>query len=786
MNIPRDESSSNNPCHSLTLMEAAIKYAKRGYRVLPLHSPNKIGVCSCGNENCQNVGKHPRTQHGFKDASCDPEIIQEWWGRWPNANIGLVTGKESDLLVLDVDPRHGGDESLKKLQEMIGLLPETTVAHSGSGGSHYFFKYPPNVDIGNSTCVGGFEGLDIRGRGGYIVAAPSLHVSGGRYEFISDLSHIAPVPQPLLDLIHSNHHSNAGDTKKLDTESILNGVPEGKRNESIFTLACRMLRAEIPQPITEETCLKAASNCTPKFPEAETLDIVRRAYENYSYTVGDWPKPDDLGKELPPVQSFYPELLPESFRPAVEDIADRMQVPLDFPGVALVVTLAGTVNRRATIQPKAQDNSWKVIPNQWGGVVAPPGFMKSPTLSISTKPLRDIEARFRKQFEQELIDFQSEKEIWELKRNAYRQKATSAFKSNHEPPPAIDPLPEEPKPIRLIINDATFEATHEIMSTNPAGILIVRDELSGFIAQMERPGREDERAFHLQAWNGDTDHTIDRIGRGSIYVPDCCESMLGGIQPNKLRTYLVDTLNGGPGDDGFIQRFQLLVWPDFPTNWELVDRPPNSAALLQIESVLLKLIEINPEHPLKFRFSHDAQELFNDWHSELEQKIRDTDMPPALAGHLSKFRKTMPALALLFQLADMAVDSSCEGFVASPLEDSQKFGEVSLEHTKQAAAWCEYLESQARRIYSCIITPQMRSAHALAQKIKERKIGSDGSFTLREVYLKGWAGLNTPELVKAAVPILQDAGWIRPLSDNPDPRGGRQSMRFEINPKVRK
>ncbi len=129
------------------------------------------------------------------------------------------------------------------------------------------------------------------------------------------------------------------------------------------------------------------------------------------------------------------------------------------------------------------------------------------------------------------------------------------------PPERPEGEPVEPTLRRLIVNDATFEALHQTMSDNSAGILMVRDELTGWWSQLDRAGREGERAFCLQAWNGDTGHTIDRIGRGTIHVEACCMSMLGGIQPGRLRSYLADALEDGPSNDGLIQRFQVMVWP---------------------------------------------------------------------------------------------------------------------------------------------------------------------------------------------------------------------------------
>jgi putative DNA primase/helicase len=766
-------------------LEAALDYAARGIPVFPVHTPCKTGKCSCGKPSCEHAGKHPRTPHGFKDATTDPVKIREWWTRSPDANIGIPTGEVTGLLVLDTDPRHGGNESRKRLEQQIGPLPETAKARSGSGGSHEYFRQPKGQKIKSSSRIGGFDGLDIRADGGFIIASPSLHSSGNRYEWINGLSEITSAPGGLLNLL-KKAKSNNGSANKRDTSSILDGILEGARNEAIFTLACRLLRADIPQSIAEDICLKAAAKCIPPFPANETLEIVRRVYATYLSGVDNWPDPAELGNELPPVMPFNPELLPESFRPAAQDISERMQVPLDMPAVSLILTLAGAVNRRAEIQPKANDNTFAVKPNLWGGLVAPPGFLKTPTIENATKPLRKIDEDLRNRFKQEMQAYEKAKELWELQRSAYKEQVKQSFKSKKAFPQEVGPEPEKPIQIRFIINDATFESLHEIMAANPAGILLIRDELSGFMAQLERAGREGERAFHLQAWNGNTGHTIDRIGRGSIYVPACCESILGGIQPNKLRSYLVDTLKGGPSDDGFIQRFQLLAWPDFPKEWNLVDRPPDANALSHVEFVLKKLARIDPDFPAKLKFSEPAQELFNEWLAALEDKIRSDDTHPALAGHLGKFRKTMPALAVLFELSDIALEEGFDGFVASFLEDPYKFGEVSLAHARQAAAWCEYLESHARRIYSCVVTPQIHAAHVLANKIKEKKVGSSGQFSLRDVYLKGWSGLDSPELAQGAALVLQDAGWIRSLSNDSGPQGGRPASRFEINPKIKK
>jgi putative DNA primase/helicase len=298
---------------------------------------------------------------------------------------------------------------------------------------------------------------------------------------------------------------------------------------------------------------------------------------------GDWPKPEPIQNKLPPVAPFSEDLLPDSLRPLVRDVTERMQVPVDLPAVVALLCLAGVVNRRATIQPKANDTGWVVVPNLWGGLIARPGFMKSPVLAAVTRPLNQIQTEWWQQHEEALKDYTRAKEEYDLRRTAWKEQyKANTKKGKVVPDRPEDDEPQKPKLQRLIVNDPTFEALHVTMSENPAGVLLIRDELTGWLSELDRAGREGERPFHLQAWNGDTGYTMDRIGRGTIHVPACCESILGGIQPGRLRSYLVDALKDGPGDDGLIQRLQLLVWPDTAPSWKYVDRAPAAASEDQV------------------------------------------------------------------------------------------------------------------------------------------------------------------------------------------------------------
>jgi hypothetical protein len=238
-----------------------------------------------------------------------------------------------------------------------------------------------------------------------------------------------------------------------------------------------------------------------------------------------------------------------------------------------------------------------VVPNLWGAIIAPPGYMKSPVIQAAIGPLLQIQTEWRQEHDAALKEYTHTKEECELRRAAWKEQYKANTKKGKSAPERPGDQPEEPRLRRLIVNDATFEALHQMMSENPAGILVVRDELTDWWSQLDRAGREGERAFCLEAWNGDTGRTIDRIGRGSIHVEACCMSMLGGIQPGRLRSYLVDALRDGPANDGLIQRFQVMVWPDTEPEWTCVDRPPDAASEEQAARVFPKLMELELQWP---------------------------------------------------------------------------------------------------------------------------------------------------------------------------------------------
>jgi bifunctional DNA primase/polymerase-like protein/AAA domain-containing protein len=249
-------------------------YARHEWPVFPLKPNDKIPL-----------GK--LAPHGCLDATTDLEQIDTWWTAEPTAGIGLRTGRASGTVVIDVDPRHGGDVSLKALQTAHSPLPETVEAQTGGGGQHLVFAYPANgTEIRNCTRLCGMDGLDVRGEGGYIAVDPTIHPSGKPYRWREGRGPQERQPAELPDwllvlLVTKPGGAEAAPRGPLDTRKILAGIPEGQRDEYLWGFACKLRGADVPIEAAFEMLATAASNATPPFELQRAYDKVKRAYARY-------------------------------------------------------------------------------------------------------------------------------------------------------------------------------------------------------------------------------------------------------------------------------------------------------------------------------------------------------------------------------------------------------------------------------------------------------------------------------------------------------------------------
>jgi hypothetical protein len=281
--VPIGDTQPAMPSEKRTVATEALHYASvLGWRVFPLHTPIDEGVCSCGKADCQSIGKHPRTPRGLKDATNDPEQIKRWWQRWPDANIGIATGAASGLLVIDVDPRHGGWQGLEELFKRTGeVFPPTVEVITGSDGGHFYFRMP-DADIRNSTGKLG-AGLDVRANGGYVVAAFSLHASGNRYRWKNEESPFADVPYKLLKELIAKPRIVRGASNTATTHKWTGGaIPDGSRNKTLFQqVACSMRARGAGEQEILDALIDANRRCSPPLTSDHLEDMARRVVTTY-------------------------------------------------------------------------------------------------------------------------------------------------------------------------------------------------------------------------------------------------------------------------------------------------------------------------------------------------------------------------------------------------------------------------------------------------------------------------------------------------------------------------
>jgi len=253
--------------------------------------------------------------------------------------------------------------------------------------------------------------------------------------------------------------------------------------------------------------------------------------------------------------------------------------------------------------------------------------------------------------------------------------------------------------------------------------------------------------------------------------------VFGSIQPARIIPHIRQTLSG-TANDGLVQRFQVLVFPDV-NKWSYVDKIPDKDAENRAFRLIQKLndmdfikdagaiLEEGNKIPY-LRFSTDGQELFRAWISDLEGRLRNNDEIPAVQEHLGKYRSLMPSMALIHHLLDVA--------------DGKASGPVSFKSAKLAAATCDYLESHARRIYHMAGDITQRAAGSLTEKIKLGKL--DNGFTAREIRQKNWSMHTDMDVIKGALGELVEASWLRREDISPQ-SGGKTKTIYWINSKIK-
>ena len=481
----------------------------------------------------------------------------------------------------------------------------------------------------------------------------------------------------------------------------------------------------------------------------------------------EWPQPRPLPDGLLRVAPFDMAFLPEAVAPWVADISDRMQCPPDYVAIPAMVAMGSLIGRKVGVRPQAHTD-WLEVANLWGCIVGRPGMLKSPAMVEALKPLNCLEVKARESNEGARKDYEARRELYKIQKEEAQKEARKSRAADHRDLMLTEP--EEPAARRYIVNDATYEALGVILADNPIGTLAFRDELVSLLKTLDKEENAAARGFFLSAWNGTGGYSFDRITRGKTYIEAACLSLLGSTQPGRLAEYMSRATAGGAGDDGMIQRFSLLVWPDQSLEWKEADRYPNSVARETAWRVFERLDELTAEaagaqkdqfETIPFlRFEGGALGVFREWRGNLERQLRSGDLSPALESHLAKYRTLVPAVALINHLADGGV------------------GEISETAILRSLAFATYLETHARRAYASGSGGSTAAAKAILARIRKHEL-EDG-FAARNIYRNHWSDLSDRNRTQAGLDLLSDFDWLAPQISQ---TGGRPSISYSINPR---
>ncbi|GAB6071013.1 hypothetical protein JCM30760_21100 [Thiomicrorhabdus hydrogeniphila] len=394
-------------------------------------------------------------------------------------------------------------------------------------------------------------------------------------------------------------------------------------------------------------------------------------------------KNNDISKHVTKILSqhevmpFHDSLLPGQLYQWVEDNARRANMPPDYLGASLIASLSILISYKFKVAPKSLDD-WLVTPNLWGMAIGDPSMGKTPMLKKSMSLINGLEPKSR-----------------------------------------------------LIVHDSTIEKLAETLSQQDHGVLLFRDELSGLFQSMNKRGREMDRAFYLEGFNGDSPYDTDRVKRGSIHIESLCISIMGGIQPDAINPLINATIKGQL-NDGLLQRFQLMVWPE-PLKRKYYDAKPDNEAqnfMQELFELLWDKLQISENKVL--RFSPETQQKFKDFYENHETQGGLDSFEPALEEHFNKYSSLLPSIALIFQII--------ENF------DSEF---ISLKNFQYALNWVEYLASHAKKVYSknSNLTDKALTIYRNKNQLKH-------SFSASDVKRKGWSGLKDINFISEVLDLL--------------------------------
>lgn len=490
---------------------------------------------------------------------------------------------------------------------------------------------------------------------------------------------------------------------------------------------------------------------------------------------GAWPTPQSFSTELTPVIPFSTDLLPEPLGRYVLSYAARLDhAPVEYAAISVLTTTCALIGNSINIQPKQFDTSWKVPAVVWSIGVGTPSMMKSPSLNCGMSQLEHVQNSVIKQQNDKLkLEARAAKKIRTLSQKAIERQVLQVLNTDDvdlAKKMLVDfmssELPDSPSERRVSIADFTLAALQRCLADNPNGLLLFNDELSRLLAALSRPQGDEMRSFLLQCFDASGSYPIDRVKFGYYTIHNPNLSILGGLQPCMLRKILSER-NSNFLNDGFFERFQMIVMPDFSGNY--VDIAPDEKLNLVIKNLYEKLANLALlDKPITLTFEPAAQNIWTEWATALKQQQKIAgDLEQAVLG---KQASLCAKLALILHVLKNAAEH----------ESDQVFCPTNLiEHgtLEQAIRWVNLLHSHNTRIQRYFLNEAAASdAELLLQKLSV----FTKPFALRDIQRRGWGKLSKADICRVAIERLVSMHHV--LEINESSPNGRISKRYLLNP----
>lgn len=749
------------PDDTTTPLDAALAYAARGWRVVPI-APGT---------------KYPRGLDAWqRAATTDPDTIRAWWtGLYQGHGVGIATGRASGLWVLDVDVADGkaGDETLADLQARHGQLPDTPTSITGSGGAHLLFAWHPDHDVRNSASTRLGPGLDIRGEGGFIVAPPTVHPNGTRYEWDAATEHLelAAAPEWLYELLAppvveqaparplaapGSHDERPGDiwARTTDWADILGA--DGWQLHHVD----RSGERHWTRPGKE---LRDGTSATTGYTDADTLKVFtsslahmglapEETYTKLGYLAatrhhGDhgaaasWlaaqghrapevdldellehtePEPIVLPPieerpmaevvpirplaDVKPLPVWPTHALPSWVRAHVEASAARLQVPVDLCAQLAIGTLASICMGKARVTV----DTWTEPLNLYAYCAMHSGAGKSPAEKAIVSPLREWEASHRVSTED---DHRFAVAAWKVTQKRYKDMEDSVVRgsvSMDDPEYrqlVLDAAQPKPTPFRLTVDDSTPERLVQLLAAHRRLALIsteagLLDMVAGQISRGGTPNID----VYLKAWSGETiqrDRKGGEDGPESTVVTDALLSVVLTIQPSVITKYQATSpeLRGR----GFFARFMPSVPRSLVgTRRHGQQRAPGPEADAYRDQLHALAHTMDTTMPVQLTPTPGAAAMFYRWCDTMEAQLAPGGRLAALHDASSKIKSSVLRVAGLLTVAEGEWRSIDEPIMARAIEVGDYWTEHAL-YVEGASEATEVEDEHALRMARAIV-----------------------------------------------------------------------------------